>query len=135
MAKEAVICETPGVTVSGTTEEGRKAEGRRAPAAELEGALKVIRALAERVTERVNQAYPQLKQLEQRLLRAHEQRATVDAAMCSRITQIRQLTDEIVQELRKFQELETMCVRETPIGDIADLEASSDPEQARRLRA
>jgi chromosome segregation ATPase len=132
MAKEAVICETPGVTVSGTTEEGRKAEGRRAPAAELEGALKVIRALAERVTERVNQAHPQLQQLEQRLLKAQAQGARVDAEMCSRITQIRQMTSEIAQELRKFQQLETMCVRETPIGDIADMEASSDPEQAER---
>jgi hypothetical protein len=127
---QAVICETPGVTVSSTTEEERKASGNQAPEAELEGALKVIRALGERVTERLNQTLPQMQMLERRMLSACEQGHAVDTQMCSMLQGMRQLTEEIAEELRKFQQVETICIRETPIGDILALEESIQPELA-----
>jgi hypothetical protein len=125
---EAVFCETPGVTVSGTTEAERKAEGRLAPAAELEGALKVIRAVGEQLTERMNQVRPRLQRLEHRFHEAKARGLVVDGPLCEELSHIRRITDEVCDQLQKFARVETLCVRTTPIGDILDLDESAKPD-------
>jgi len=127
MTEDQVVCETPGVTVSGTTEAERKAAGAHAPAAELEGALKVIRALEERIVERVNQNHLRLYVLERDLRNARQRGRRVNAQMCALITEIMQTEGQIAAELRKFPELETICVHSSPDGEVLALEESADP--------
>src|SRR5437763_16450720 len=97
-----VFCETPGVTVSGTTEAQRKSASRAAPEAELEGALKVIRAVSERITERMNEVRPRLQMLEQRLREAHDAGRPVDVRTCESLSHIREIADAVCSELQKF---------------------------------
>jgi hypothetical protein len=125
--EDQVVWETPGVTVSETTEAERKAAGARAPAAELEGALKVIRALGERIVERVNQNYLRLYVLEQDLRKARLNRRRVNARMCALITEILETESQIAAELRKFPELETIWAHPGPDGDVLALDESIEP--------
>jgi hypothetical protein len=125
--REGPFCETSGVTVSRTTEAERTAAGARDPGAELEGALKVIRAVSEVITEPMNQTLPRLQMLERRLNEALQRGDTVDQAMSDALSRICRMVESVCVDLRRFQHVERLCVRSTPIGDVMDLETSIQP--------
>ncbi len=122
---ESVVWETPGVTVSNTTEEERKAEARNAPRAELQGALKVVRALSERVVEPMNHLYLRLQVLERRVRDSIRSGRPVDNETAGQLVHISEGMSAVCDHLRKFQQVETLYARDTPVGQVLALEESA----------